>query len=100
MRSTIAALALFLLFVPVAGTTQDTSQLYYTVQTLQAEVRTLQNRVQQLEVRQYDPRPREEPRDFEALRQQLSRMEERIGQLESRTQAPKPPAARQEPQKK
>ena len=99
MRFAIGVLAVCALLVPAGGQSQDSSQLYYALQSLQTEVRTLQSRVQQLEVRQYDPRPREDSRDFEALRQQLNRLEERIGQLEGRTLTPKPPAKPEPPKK-
>lgn len=100
MRFGIGALAFCLVLAVAGGQSQDSSQLYYAVQSLQTEVRALQNRVQQMEVRQYDPRPREDSRDFDALRQQLNRLEERIGQLESRAPAPKAPPAKPEPPKK
>ncbi len=99
MRFAIGILAVCALLAPAGGQSQDSSQLYYALQSLQTEVRTLQSRVQQLEVRQYDPRPREDSRDFEALRQQLNRLEERIGQLEGRTLTPKPPAKPEPPKK-
>jgi BMFP domain-containing protein YqiC len=99
MRFAIGILAVCALLAPVGGQSQDSSQLYYALQSLQTEVRTLQSRVQQLEVRQCDPRPREDSRDFEALRQQMNRLEERIGQLEGRTLTPKPPAKPESPKK-
>jgi BMFP domain-containing protein YqiC len=99
MRFAIGVLAVCALLVSAGGQSQDSSQLYYALQSLQTEVRMLQSRVQQLEVRQHDPRPREDSRDFEALRQQLNRMEERIGQLEGRTLTPKPPAKPEPPKK-
>ena len=99
MRFAIGVLAICALLAPAGGQSQDNSQLYYALQSLQTEVRTLQSRVQQLEVRQYDPRLREDSRDFEALRQQLSRMEERIGQLEGRTLTPKSPPKPEPPKK-
>ena len=98
MRVVIGVLLVCGLLVPAGGQSQDNSQLYFALQSLQAEVRTLQNRVQQLEVWQRDPRPREDLRDFEALRQQLNRLEERIGQLEGRTLTPRLPV-RPEPPK-
>jgi len=99
MRFAIGVLAVCALLAPAGGQSQDSSQLYYALQSLQTEVRTLQSRVQQLEVRQFDPRPREDSRDFEALRQQLNRMEERIAQFEGRAPAPKPPAKPEPPKK-
>ena len=100
MRFAIGVLLVLTALISAGGQSQDSSQLYYTVQSLQSEVRALQNRVQQMEVRQYDPRPREDSRDFDSLRQQVSRLEERMGQLESRAVAPKPSPAKPEPPKK
>ena len=90
MRIALGLVAFVLLFVPAGGQTQDTSQLYYTLQSLQSEVRSLQNRVQQLESGQHMPRPRDDSAGVEALQRQLTRMEDRINQLESRLSAPKP----------
>jgi BMFP domain-containing protein YqiC len=101
MRFAIGVLLVVTALISAGGQSQDSSQLYYALQALQAEVRALQNRVQQMEARQYDPRPREDSRDFDGLRQQVSRLEERIGQLEGRALAPKaPPPAKPEPSKK
>jgi TolA-binding protein len=100
MRFAVGVLLVLTALISAGGQSQDSSQLYYAVQSLQAEVRALQGRVQQMEVRQYDPRPREDSRDFDGLRQQVSRLEERIGQLEGRAPAPKAPPAKPEQPKK
>ena len=90
MRISLGLVAFVLLFVPAGGQTQDTSQLYHTLQSLQSEVRSLQNRVQQLESGQHMPRPRDDSAGVEALQRQLTRMEDRINLLESRLSSPKP----------
>ncbi|MBI4877836.1 MAG: hypothetical protein HY822_24655 [Acidobacteria bacterium] len=85
MRIAAGAFFLCLLFLPAGGQNQDNSQLYYSIQSLQSEVRTLQSRVQQLEVRQPDLR------NSDDLRLQLRSLEERIGQLERRAPPPNAP---------
>ena len=99
MRITLGAVALFLLFVPAGGQTQDTSQLYYAIQSLQSEVRSLQTRVQQLESGQHMPRPRDDSGGVEALQRQLTRLEDRMSVLESRISAPKPALPKEPPKK-
>lgn len=84
MRLAAGAFFLCLLFLPAGGQNQDSSQLYYALQSLQSEVRALQSRVQQLEVRQTDARHSDD------LRMQLRNLEERVSQLERRVPLPKP----------
>ncbi len=91
MRYGLALPVVCLLLAPWGAGSQDVSQVSYQVQALQAEVRALDNRVRQIEVRQYDPRPREDARELDALRQQVARLEERVAQLEGRGPGPKAP---------
>jgi hypothetical protein len=90
MRIVIPVFAVLLLFAPAGGGTQDSAQLYYALQSLQSEVRSLQNRVQQLESGQHIPRPREDTGATDAIQRQLSRLEDRMNLLESRLAPPKP----------